>query len=106
MFAEELKLIKKAEDDAAEAQKDARLEAKRLVEEATSEAAKIVEAAEASAKERIAALKAEGDEQAKKNYEEALKEAEHKAAALVGTANKEQAVKEIAERIVKISGDH
>ena len=60
MFSEELNIIRQAEDQADALKKDARVQARKLIEQANTEAGRIISEAEAKAKDCFAALVADG----------------------------------------------
>lgn len=105
MFTEELNIIRQAEDQADALRKDARVQARTLIEQANTEAGRIIAEAEEKAKDCFAALIKEGQEKAQNEYDEAIAQADKICAEMAAEAgkNQEQAVKFIAERIVMSS---
>lgn len=105
MFTEELKLIKETEDDAERLRKDARAEAKSIVQEADRTAAKVLADAASQAKTRYDALIAEGQDIAQRQYEEAIRGAREQCSEMAKAAEtqKPEIVRTIVERIVKAS---
>lgn len=103
MFTEELTRIKKAEDEADSIRRDAKLEAKSLVEKANTQAGKILLEAEAKAKDAYDAFLRDGESQADKEQEKALRLALEEANSLGAQALKHQsdAIRFIKERTGK-----
>ncbi len=101
MFSEELKSINEAEEKAEQMRKDARAEAKALVDKAALEAQQKISAAEVQAKERYDSLVNQGLVSAQGKYEKAIHEAGSKAGKMAEEARKHQseAVKFIRERL-------
>lgn len=90
MFNEELKSITAAEERAEQIKKDARAEAKTMIDQANAKAQTIVADAESKAKERYDSLKEQGLESANGKYQQAIHEAEQQAADLAQAARARQ----------------
>ena len=107
MFAEELNMIKNAENEAAEMKHQARLDAKALTAEAQAEVTRLIDEAFAREKEECQKLLKEGQAIADEEYARTISGAQTlcKEMAAKAKANEEAAVKFIAERIVKSSVD-
>lgn len=107
MFAEELNMIKNAENEAAEMKHQARLDAKVLTAEAQAEVTRLIDEAFAYEKEECHKLIKEGHSIADEEYAQTISGAQTlcKEMAAKAKANEEAAVKFIAERIVKSSVD-
>lgn len=107
MFAEELNMIKNAENEAAEMKHQARLDAKTLTAEAQAEVTRLIDEAFAREKEECQKLLKEGQAIADEEYAQTISGAQTlcKEMAAKAKANEEAAVKFIAERIVKSSVD-
>ena len=105
MFAEELNMIKNAEDKAAEMKHQARLDAKALTAEAQAEVSRLIDEAFALEKEECNKLIKEGHAIADEEYAKTISDAQTlcKEMAAKAKVNEEAAVKFIAERIVKSS---
>ena len=103
MFTEELKKIKTAEDEADALRKEAKQEAKAIVEKANTEANQIILEAENNAKDVYDAFLKDGEEQADKEQEDALRLAATEANGLGAQALKHQgdAIRFIKERVGK-----
>lgn len=105
MFTEELKSIKDAEDRAEALKKEARLEAKKMIENANTEAGIILAEAEEKSRDMISGYAAEGQEAASAEHDRIIAEAEEICKKLEADAGKkqDQIVRFISERIVKAS---
>ena len=107
MFAEELNMIKSAENQADEMKHQARLDAKALTAEAQAEVTRLIDEAFAYEKEECQKLIKEGHAIADEQYAKTISQAQTlcKEMAEKAKANEDAAVKFIAERIVKSSVD-
>ena len=105
MFAEELTLIKEAEEKADLLKRKSKVEAKTIALDGKIEVAEIIENAKAKAKEKYDALVIDGEQKAEVLYEEYLKSAKIDSLKMVEDAKLKEsnAVAAIAERIVKFS---
>ena len=85
--------------------KDARVQARKLIEQANTEAGRIISEAEAKAKDCFAALVADGQEKAQSEYDEAIAQAGKACEQMAAEAGnkQDQIVKFISERIVMSS---
>jgi len=101
MFTEELKSINEAEAKAEQIRRDAKLEAKAIVDNANSEALRIIGDAELAAKERYDSLIMQGTDSAQAKFEKAIHEAEIDASKMADNArkNQPQAINYIKERM-------
>ncbi len=105
MFTEELNVITQTEDKADALRKEAKAEARMLIERANTEAGRIISEAEEKAKDRFENLISEGQKAAQIQYDEAIACAEDFCVKMAEEAGKkqDQVVKFISERIVKAS---
>lgn len=108
MFTEELNLINQAETDAEALRKNAKAEARRLIEEANTKAEKRIAKAQAEAKAEYDALIKEGQRIAEENDAQAIAAAKAQCDEMTAKAQTREAdvVKNIVERIVISSVDH
>ena len=105
MLTEELNCINDAEIKAEALKKDAKANAKAMVEQATVEASEKLSNAEREAKDYFDRLMVEGNEIAEMQYQDAIKEAKYKCVQMVEKAGgkQEDVVNFIVERIVEAS---
>ena len=103
LFTDELEKIKQAEDKADAIKKEAKLEARQIVDKAGTEANRIIQEAELKAKEVYDEFLRDGERRADREQEEAIKRARDEANALGAQALKNQnaAIQFIKERIGK-----
>ena len=108
MFTEELNRIKESEEKADILRKEARMEAKKLMEAANTEAGKLLADAEITAKNKYDQLIKEGQQIAQSQYDQAIADARGKCAEMEEKAGQKESdvVQSIAERIVKSSVNH
>ena len=101
MFNEELKSINEAEERAERMKKDAKAEAKALVEQTMSKTREEILEAEAKAKERYDSLVNQGMVSAQGKYEKAIHEAGVEASKMAEEARRHQAeaISYIKERL-------
>ena len=105
MFAEELNLIKDAEEKAEQMKQEAKISANHLTGDAKAEVTSIIDAAFEYEKEKCQELIAQGQQEAQRRYDHAIENAQALCVEIKGQAkeNQEKAIKFIAERIVKSS---
>ena len=107
MFNEELTAIRKAEEDSDSLRKEAKLEARKMVEQAKAEAEKILAEAEEAAGRTYNGLIQEGMNEADQEYDAALEKARLDAEdmAAQAEARKDEVIDYIVERIVRSGVD-
>lgn len=108
MFTEELTAIRKAEQQADDIKKSARIEAKRMLEAAAAQAERLGEEQESAAREIYDALIAQGLREAEAEYDAAIAEARSQADDMARAAekNRARAIDFIVERIVGPGDDN
>lgn len=105
MFVEELRLVRKSENDAEQLKADAKVRVKKITEKAESEAEKFLEEAEKLGKKEYDAMIDEGVKEAESQYSGHLEGIKKDCQKMMeaARANEEAAVSFIAERIVSNS---
>ncbi len=105
MFAEELNLIKDAEEKAEQMKREAKISANNLTGDAKAEVTGIIDAAFAYEKEKCQELITQGQEEAQRRYDAAIEAAQNLCTDMREEAKtrEKEAIKFIAERIVKSS---
>lgn len=108
MFADELNKIKNAEEQAEEMKREAKISAKNLTDNTSAEVTRIIDEAFAVEREECRQLIREGQEIAQKRYDEAIEDAQTLCGEMIAgaEARRIEAVKFIAERIVRSSVDY